>query len=197
MHTSVDGRCLNSRVYQINRMLSSDYDENSSMDFGIDEDSMEFFQQIFDENDPVPSNNFDLNRNTHPTPLLQCCICSQSFTSKAKLNDHINSHTINIEFECKSCLKRFSRLTDSLKHTEIEHRNDFSHSQRTIPTPVPAKPFKCSVCSKEFKRKHGLKSHMNGMHTKQIAYKCPFCTKFYYYAGPLYAHKKKCPHKMA
>jgi uncharacterized Zn-finger protein len=55
-------------------------------------------------------------------------------------------------------------------------------------TELGIKPYKCSFCSKEFKEKGNLKTHLR-IHTGEKPYQCQFCSKSFKAKGQLCDHE--------
>lgn len=194
--------------------------EVTSDDCTIDEDSLQFLAQIVyedktDQNTSKTPAYAETNRNSNDNnnpkcstshqseshglngkqiglSLHKCYICDEVFTSTSGLYNHMNSHTKGIHFVCKSCSKSFSKLGDLCEHVRRVHEKQISalKSPNMHPLVKSVKKRlkrKCFICSKYYS---SLPQHINGMHTKEISYKCKFCPKVYNYRSSLRQHTK-------
>ena len=91
-----------------------------------------------------------------------CVLCSKQFSSKAKLKNHIMTHTGDKPFHCELCSKRFIDSTHLRRHFRI-HTGE--------------RPFQCSVCNKQFTDNGTLKTHFR-IHTDKT-FQCPECGKVF------------------
>lgn len=206
------------QVGQLMGTLQAVSDENGSVNWIIDQDSLQFLERIVDEDKlrdamrkkdkKIYSNNntHEMCSNSHQIRnlkkksagqlLLHCRVCNERFASRTNLNNHINSHTAE-DFKCKSCLLHFAELVDFCEHVKCVHETDETcSSQQDQVSEKLVKKYECLICSKRFISKNGWNEHINGIHTKKISYKCTFCPKFFYYYSSMHRHRKICQQTM-
>ncbi|CAL1527341.1 unnamed protein product [Lymnaea stagnalis] len=53
---------------------------------------------------------------------------------------------------------------------------------------IPLHQFVCKVCPSSFRKRIGLKKHMEVKHSKTARFQCPFCGKFMYNKNDLDGH---------
>lgn len=191
----------------------------------VDEDSLRFLKQIVDNGDEMNqdssmASNYPEANNNNPSPkaskphygnnrfaneklagqsVYHCYACNACFGSRSDLYSHMYLHTKEENLECKSCSMHFHRLGDLYEHVSSAHGINqvfYQSPQRTTEKAEKITP-RCSICSKVFTTQTYLKIHINGKHTKEIAYKCSFCPKVFYYPSSAKYHIKRCPHKSA
>lgn len=205
---------------QINQLLGTlehTSDQKNTLECIIDENSQEFLERIVDEDNMIQNfsmdgNAFDsisYNIREHFTShqnetnrmngqrtgqlLHYCYVCNKGFALSSNLSNHISLHAKENNFELKSCSMHFSQLNDCKNH-EIKQvcKSSQIHKPKLSAMKQNNLMHKCSMCAKNFHSKIGLRYHINGIHTKEISYKCMFCPKIYYYRSTLYSHQKKC-----
>lgn len=131
-----------------------------------------------------------IHRKRNSKPLShQCATCGLKFRSKDVLQFHETNHADQKPFQCDVCNKYFSSRS-ALKVHQRHHSNEkpfvcgtcgvgfyqkvqlTSHEYDHGVVPLP---FKCEVCSKSFKFKKGLVTHMRS-HTGERPYPCRHCS---------------------
>eukprot|EP01084_Bolivina_argentea_P144587 253634_1 len=85
-----------------------------------------------------------INDNVSGNVVFECAECHKIYRHFNNLKSHYNVHTPSA-YVCKFCNKKFGRKGNYLEHKRI-HTGE--------------KPFKCHVCKRQFKQKHGWKNHM-------------------------------------
>ena len=106
---------------------------------------------------------------------FKCDLCEAAFTSKHLLNVHEKNH-LNIVYKCQACGKQFHNVnsfnTHTRKHKEAEYVCQTCGKKSTtkqkhadhLTIHSDLMPFSCSICSKKFKRRDLVRTHMR-VHT--------------------------------
>uniref|UniRef100_A0A0A9XM02 C2H2-type domain-containing protein n=1 Tax=Lygus hesperus TaxID=30085 RepID=A0A0A9XM02_LYGHE len=111
-------------------------------------------------------------RQHHITaPTFDCSICNKSWTSAAKLRQHMSVHNSPDTHSCSICDKKF-------KTEQAVRYHKLLHSQ----------PFQCYHCQKKFSRKVSIKTHLRWM-------KCECCEIEFRCAGLFSQHEDEVPHQ--
>ena len=114
--------------------------------------------------------------------MRKCSLCSESFTSQKKLNDHVAA-VHNYKFLCsdRKCGKAFGSL-ESLRKHKLHHRN---------------MKFLCNICGEKYPFASDLSSHQ-ALHSQDKICHCtyPKCGRKYKTKAELnchynYRHKQK------
>ncbi|KAH3702780.1 hypothetical protein DPMN_077807 [Dreissena polymorpha] len=94
-----------------------------------------------------------------------CDVCRKEFSTKSRLNDHMNVHLGAMSFSCTICDRKFSKRSSLTQHYRY-HRDHRS--------------FKCGYCSKKFNSKYACAVHER-LHTGDNPFQCPVagCDKSY------------------
>ena len=112
------------------------------------------------------------NQETSPCPFCGNLI------SKLKMSEHLKSHSSEPQlFECKDCDKRYTSKQKLKAHRFCKHTN------LTLVCPV-------QTCSKVFRSRAVLKTHLAGVHGDKTAHPCDRCDKTFAYRGDLNVHIK-------
>uniref|UniRef100_A0A7M5UNZ6 C2H2-type domain-containing protein n=1 Tax=Clytia hemisphaerica TaxID=252671 RepID=A0A7M5UNZ6_9CNID len=106
-------------------------------------------------------------------PAYLCKTCLKYYTSKSRLDRHIQTHTK--PYQCKDCGKFFSQQ----KHLKIHHDNIHKG----------IKYFKCTECDKGFVTKIRLDAHMRS-HQGIKPFKCQVCGLCFSWKRSLVTHEK-------
>jgi len=142
-----------------------------------------------------------------PPPRVMCEICSNSYSSKVGLRNHIKQIHIGLDkvYECPECGKKSGYLSAHIKHmlkhkpptipcpqcdtkvrsNEYLRRHILSH--HTAPEDLG---FHCDQCGKGFTNERTLEGHMN-MHLGLKPYKCRYCSNCYQNYENRLNHEKK------
>lgn len=119
------------------------------------------------------------HRKTHCSnfqlPNFQCLQCKSSFSSKAVLENHIETQHAGkkASFLCATCGKVFTR-----KYSLQQHQLLHTGSRLT-----------CDVCHKSFSCESSLRDHKN-IHSDLKSYQCPVCFKSFNQRTSLQKHSK-------
>lgn len=140
------------------------------------------------------SESHSMNGKKIGQSLHKCCICNECFASRSYLYDHMNSHTKEIEFECGICSMLFSKLGDVHRHVKRGHKKKplalkSPNMNAQVQSVKKLSKHRCFICSKYYSYMY-LSTHINGVHTKEISYKCSFCPKMFNYRTSLDRHTK-------
>lgn len=95
-----------------------------------------------------------------------CTICSLSFSSMFKLQDHMNLHTGARPYYCTECGKRFSQIRYYRTHLR-------SHSR------AKARQIKCRICLRRFGNESDLNYHLTMNHFEDKFYECDRCKRIF------------------
>ncbi|KAI8120638.1 hypothetical protein FF38_04280 [Lucilia cuprina] len=113
---------------------------------------------------------------------FKCTECEKTFIAKTDLKVHMRTHTGHRPYVCNICGKSYLMMehlkTHLLTHTEQNFQCDICNHKfathktlrmhvRTIHEDEPR--FKCSFCSKPFRRKHHLEYHLK-LHQKNVKF---------------------------
>ena len=105
---------------------------------------------------------------------------------------------------CDICCKTFCNQFSLTRHMKIHMRTQIEDTGSDMVSMVPditvlvpditatakVKPHSCSICKKDFARKHHLKRHMRAIHTNEKPYKCPHCGMSFKYSENVKRHLK-------
>ena len=96
------------------------------------------------------------------------------FTRKYTLNQHMNTHSGNKQFQCSQCLKYFHSTKQRLKHIEASHKD---------------KSYTCNICEKEFTTQYNLNTHMKLHSGTGNIYQCDSCCSNFKHKSDLKKHQ--------
>lgn len=119
-----------------------------------------------------------MRKHTGEKPY-KCCLCNKQFISKNQLECHMKKlHTKLFvkKVKCKICLMLFETEKAMLKHKVIHKKlvSDEGMDQKSEPS-----LHKCSHCSKAFKWKRNLVSHVETYHKDSDPQTCGLCNKVF------------------
>lgn len=106
----------------------------------------------------------------------QCYLCGFD-GNRNQLKMHMKAqHTGEKLFNCKLCKKMF------LRHHSIE-THMFTHSK--------SRDFKCDICGDAFRRKDGLKMHVQAKHSEETVFQCKVCLEKFYKKFTFVTHMRR------
>ncbi|XP_041348804.1 zinc finger protein 267-like [Gigantopelta aegis] len=121
-----------------------------------------------------------LLRHTQVTHELRykykCEVCSQQFTDRRKMADHMDKHTGARNHVCHICGMAYRYRPRLAVHLR-RHQNP--------------EPLQCEYCKKTFKNSDTLRVHIMGKHLDR-KYPCPYCGKDFIWHKSMSHHKKRC-----
>lgn len=164
----------------------------------------------------IGNNMIEVHMKSHTCGLkiFNCKLCSNTYLSMSKLNDHLKSHGDTCAYECETCKKEFKTFgylkAHMETHNEIKkfncsycsksyHRKWDKIKHEYIHT--GEKPMECHICGKRFRVHYCLKLHLR-THTNERPYECGICHKKFksqaVYSHHIKLHGEarpyKCPH---
>ncbi|XP_076805437.1 uncharacterized protein LOC143449212 isoform X2 [Clavelina lepadiformis] len=112
-------------------------------------------------------------QNANP---LKCPQCERTYSRRAALLQHLQTHSSRLPFHCIYCHKSF-KLKGYLTQHLLVHKTE--------------KPFKCTIagCDKAFKKRRKLQDHLLS-HGTERNYSCHVCGKAFKIASTLAVHMK-------
>ncbi|KAK6640153.1 hypothetical protein RUM44_011839 [Polyplax serrata] len=134
---------------------------------------------------------------------IQCPQCTQEFSSKRELIDHVSTHgkmmvtklcnNPSKPYKCDRCYKSFATALRLQKHMLVHGSEEIKPYQCDtcfkrflnnsalschLKTHNDKKCFECPICKKEFKQVFGLKEHVK-IHSTDGFFTCPHCNKVF------------------
>ena len=127
-----------------------------------------------------------------------CDKCQETFTSKAILQKHKNTHrTTKKQFKCDLCSKSYSHkgsLAIHKKKTHIPNSSDHCEQALSVNSSllnhIEKFPFHCDYCEMRFGTRYALRCHQY-LQKHGITFYCDNCNKFYSNSSSLSSHKKR------
>ena len=119
---------------------------------------------------------------------IQCKICEKWFSSKDKLNSHIQDVHQKSKFQCQMCDEKFITPYNLNLHYKYTHNltkvptrtnlvsGDEKNSNKKIDNAINDKN-KCKLCSETFKTNQNLRKHVLSVHEKLFKFDCTKCDK--------------------
>ncbi|XP_018424645.1 PREDICTED: zinc finger protein 271-like [Nanorana parkeri] len=104
--------------------------------------------------------------------VLQCSLCSRTFTRISNLHKHYLMHTGYRPFSCRTCSKTFQQMSHLRRHKQVhrrEQRYDFTTLHKAVHVSndllcqreahAKGKAFSCHKCDQTYTQIHYLESH--------------------------------------
>ena len=118
----------------------------------------------------------------------KCKQCSQLFSTKKILRNHMNIHFDNEAFECSRCLKPYGSKSGLIRHSRIYHPQQVDDiveikKPKELDEEVRAMIEKnetgwiCKKCGKRSTNRFTIKEHIGRIHLKRRPYICSQCGK--------------------
>lgn len=184
-HCDVCGQKF-STLSSLQHHLSSVHDENDEnlADVKIEPVSCPVCEHEFAT---AKSLEVHMRKHTGEKPY-KCCLCNKQFISKNQLEFHMKKlHTklFAKKVKCKICLMLFETEKAMLKHKVIHKKlvSDEEKDQKSEPS-----LHKCNHCSKAFKWKRNLVSHVETYHKDSDPQTCGLCNKVFPDMASVKAH---------
>ena len=111
---------------------------------------------------------------TKPEKKLKCTLCDKAFYTKKAINEHISVIHEGIKNQCEFCDAVLAGENSLARHIQVVH--------------MGIKPHKCELCSRSFRERGYLRSHMK-RHNNERDFKCDLCPKSYFREEHLRNHK--------
>ncbi|XP_048588794.1 zinc finger protein 347 isoform X3 [Nematostella vectensis] len=142
-----------------------------------------------DHVNPFKCHNFDVEMSEedstdgeHGEKPFRCTQCVMSFTRPSDLQRHLLIHSNSKPYKCKECDREFTWFGNFQKHI-LSHMNNTSPSNASFSAMFTmlareqvkdlfikeGEKYRCRLCSKDFTRLSGLKTHIR-MHTGERPY---------------------------
>ncbi|XP_051776406.1 zinc finger protein 1035 [Erpetoichthys calabaricus] len=142
----------------------------------------------------------DENESSSAESSFFCHICSKSFSSFAKLEEHQHLHRVERPFECSECDKRFYTAGHLRKHQESHERQyqcdkcpqGFSSVRAFLQHQNlhgSDRPHQCDTCLKRFVSTSDLAKHLR-KHAEENSFQCDMCWKTFSQASYLKRHQE-------
>nr|CAD7460810.1 unnamed protein product [Timema tahoe] len=141
---------------------------------------------------------------------LKCQICSQVYQSMQDLENHMHIHANIDTYNCNACKLVFDTSHDLQEHVKTHKdlrnencsgvsicdagfltatrlkRHEYIHTRDTS---YDDRPFSCTVCTKAFRRKDTLYSHMK-VHTTERLHSCSDCGRTFKKSNDRNRHRR-------
>ena len=168
---------------------------------------------------PSPNCNVEITKKglarhlkTHSSNMKKCSMCSKSFKTELKLQEHMKTHKVKI---CSICEKQFRRPFLFKKHKREAHcgtvetrkvikrcsecgkvfnrpwrlKKHLEDKHGAEESDVSKKLVKCKHCDEELESDKALKIHLHEHHV-QLAHRCEICEKYFFTSKAFRKHIK-------
>ncbi|CAB3223062.1 unnamed protein product [Arctia plantaginis] len=115
---------------------------------------------------------------------LSCYICFKTFPSAHEVNKHRATH-ITSNYKCVGCNTSLPSNEELQKHSNLFYKNSRS---RNIPLQAQKDILQCLICTKEYKTKTSLHTHLLKHTDRKPKYTCEVCGKCFWQKSGLDAH---------
>jgi hypothetical protein len=96
---------------------------------------------------------------------LTCYICMKKFENKYRLQDHLDIHNPENQYNCLECDKKFT--------------TSFTHERHLLEKHTEVKLFECDLCEQKFNLERNLQRHLKNIHEIGVSpFKCDLCPTF-------------------
>jgi len=113
--------------------------------------------------------------------------CKKAFYTQHHLNRHLKQHEKEGDFECQTCLLKFTKKSALRLHIRKEHPLQMEES---LPQHVKQIEHKCPHCNKIFAVYSKLQKHIH--RHKQETFICVHCNKTFGFLSELKKHMRIC-----
>lgn len=143
-------------------------EKDSSVETTDDSDVSCVEDDIGDEEDFCEEEEEEEEEDEKEEGNFPCTSCDLQFTSRFKLQDHMNLHTGARPYYCSECGKRFSQIHNYRTHLR-------SHAEAK----AKAKRYRCRICHRHFEDDSNLQSHLTMNHFENEFYECDRCKRVF------------------
>lgn len=119
---------------------------------------------------------FNEHKKTHGGKRYQCGTCGKWFSKRYHMKNHAQIHLGEKNFECPTCLKKYTNQGNLDRHIRVVHYKE--------------KSYFCGICKKGFSQSATLKQHF-AIHVNERNFECDVCHKRYKTADYLSLHKSR------
>lgn len=149
-----------------------------------------FLEEPFQSSSRHSTSAIEESEKTGKEKPFQCNFCVMSFTRPSDLQRHLLIHNNNKPYKCEECDREFTWFGNFQKHV-LSHMGGNTRAPGTLPFSAmftflareqvkdlfikDGEKYKCRLCTKDFTRLSGLKTHIR-MHTGERPYVCEVCS---------------------
>nr|XP_023019331.1 gastrula zinc finger protein xLCGF3.1-like isoform X1 [Leptinotarsa decemlineata] len=164
---------IETKEEKISYEMKQEIDENTSSMLYLNESSVENYHfvkcETLEINEPFSAQYFS-NSNEESTVSNEEKSCLKNFSKTTDTETYIEKKS----FQCKVCSKSFGRAGSLKSHVKL-------HSKE--------KPFQCKICAKTFIRNDYLKVHEK-IHSEKNRFHCKMCSKSFCRKENLKLHER-------